>query len=407
MALTRTSFSMISGADANVLDYGAVGDGVTDDTAAIQAALDTGKSIYFPSDSVFVISDAVSPTANGQVINLNGSMLKISGSAGGITITGGLRNITVCDGEIEGEDMTGGYVIDIRTADRCTFDNLRVYNPYNFLYAEVANLVSVSNCWVNNIRGDYGVHWYGETAKRSDVMRLIGVTMSSQGSAVGIMWDGNCNTLQVQAVSIVNPSIGVHVRNTSGGWLPLFGLFDDLEIDFPESHAVKLDAGEDFYFSPLLYLHGSTTGSGIYVGAAVSQDRVIVTGGKITSHARYGIENVGIRVKVSNPIIFNNTLGNYLTPDYIYTQSLRFEVDDTGYFSSNSGNPVLSWDALDLDGYTRATNTRYFNVNGTTRMRINDSSNAVSIYVNGALKLVEVGAADSGGTGYRMLRVLN
>ena len=33
----------------NVKDFGAVGDGVTDDTAAIQNAINTGKSVYFPS----------------------------------------------------------------------------------------------------------------------------------------------------------------------------------------------------------------------------------------------------------------------------------------------------------------------------------------------------------------------
>jgi Pectate lyase superfamily protein len=68
MALTKASYSMITGAVANVLDYGATGNGTTDDTAAIQAAIDSGKDVYLPTGAYLVDPDVGLVVKNGTTI---------------------------------------------------------------------------------------------------------------------------------------------------------------------------------------------------------------------------------------------------------------------------------------------------------------------------------------------------
>lgn len=66
MSLIKVSYSMIQGAVANVLDFGAVGNGVADDTAAIQAAIDyidgLGNGVvYVPTGTYKLTSPLLMP----------------------------------------------------------------------------------------------------------------------------------------------------------------------------------------------------------------------------------------------------------------------------------------------------------------------------------------------------------
>ena len=78
---------------ANVKDYGAVGDGTTDDSVAIQAAMDSGISnVYLPSgtyriDSTLTLPDDVNLRGDGiDITTLDGSQATSSSLTGGVHI---------------------------------------------------------------------------------------------------------------------------------------------------------------------------------------------------------------------------------------------------------------------------------------------------------------------------------
>ena len=71
MSLTKVSYSMINGAYANVLDYGADSTGVTDSTTAIQAAIDAvslagGGTVYVPAGIYDITNIYLSKTMSNE-----------------------------------------------------------------------------------------------------------------------------------------------------------------------------------------------------------------------------------------------------------------------------------------------------------------------------------------------------
>lgn len=81
MALTKATYTMVTGAPVNVLDYGAKGDGVNDDTAAIQAAIDAviarqGGIVYFPdTDSFYKVTSTLDVPSTPDSVTLQGEGL--------------------------------------------------------------------------------------------------------------------------------------------------------------------------------------------------------------------------------------------------------------------------------------------------------------------------------------------
>lgn len=376
------------------------------DTVKCNAALATGKAVRCSSSS-YAITASLAFTASNQIFDLNSATLTCIGNFNLFTAGGGIQGCRAHNGMIEAAAMTGGYVASVSNADRITFSDMIVLNPFNFAFVEQANVVEFSNVWTNNIRGDYGIRWVGDATKRSDILRLIGVNLSFNSNGTGIEWDGNCHTLQAFGVTIVQPNKGIRIINTAGATAPEFGFFTNIEIDFPVSYGVEILAGESHYFGPQFYCHGSVTASGVYVAPSIPVDTVVFAGGKISGNATYGIEN-NTRVFVSNLVMSGNTDGDYLESDDAVLAAPRFELDSTFFFRrDSSGNPQIGLDANDTIGFNRAANDLFVTLASATRFQVSADDNAVRAMVGGSLVQFTAGVNDSAGTGFRALRVPN
>jgi len=81
MALTKASYAMVSGAPANLLDYGADPTGTTDSAAAFSAAFAVSNTVYVPSGSYDIASTITIPPF-GQVIGagINNTTITATGN---------------------------------------------------------------------------------------------------------------------------------------------------------------------------------------------------------------------------------------------------------------------------------------------------------------------------------------
>lgn len=102
---------------ANVVGYGAKGDGVTDDSVAIQAAINSGYGlIYFPKGTYKINTTLNITNRADSPICLMGEGWSQNGGGATTTINGN----------------TGGIVIDTTGSQYVSIDNLRIYSDSTF-----------------------------------------------------------------------------------------------------------------------------------------------------------------------------------------------------------------------------------------------------------------------------------
>jgi hypothetical protein len=172
MSLTKASFSMIDGAPLNVKDFGAVGNGAANDTAAFNAAIAAanakggtdranvpGTTIFIP-DGRYLITAALDPVTVSSVMfsgsGVGGAVLVLPTAANAFTFKGTPGVSTVVGGGIRNvkieyaSDPTGGSVASVDYAFGLSFSDITFERCGTFLRlgetsSRIAGGISVTN----------------------------------------------------------------------------------------------------------------------------------------------------------------------------------------------------------------------------------------------------------------------
>ncbi len=278
----NTEVETLSPAETDVTPqmFGAVGDGVTDDTKAIQAAIDslkeTGGTIFIPAGT-YVISDALLLYSNQSVIS-NGAVL-IQGQA----INNMMRNY---NNGIGGYDAsTSIYVFGL------TFDGGRFGENSTFLGFSHSNNVTIDHCAFRNGYGSW--HDIEINSTKNGVIKNCMFTESKRDSSMAcrIQVDcfGNYKTWPWNDGPVDNTiSDGVEIKNCA-----FFGNEKSPSIGNHSRMAVRNIQIHDNVFSDVLSVRGAVN---------------FQSGTEITAYDNTFIRcRIGVMTKTT---VYNNTFKN-------------------------------------------------------------------------------------------------
>jgi hypothetical protein len=250
----------------SVKDFGAVGDGVTDDTAAIQAALDTGGPIIIP-EGVFFISNHVYFKQDGQTLAGFGNSSVIKTQSGNVLIhANNKNNLTIRDFKLDGTGVSAGVT---NGGIHITGSNGRILNVYFYKGQQ--------RCWFHTAD-----HWLIE-----------GCTFEGTGYGV-IQQNANISSYVTVnnciARSMLSDFVELNQASPVGGEISRNWTVSNCQYSGNQSYSVA-GGTEDRFF-------GSTTVKNIIITGNQIQN----VGGDSAIHC----EAVGGETIISNNVFYNN-----------------------------------------------------------------------------------------------------
>ena len=340
MALTKAHNRMIQGSRFHVDDYGAVGDGVTDDTAAIQAAFDAAEAVrdaraetyvefgpgrvYLVSSMINVLNVSINGNGGTLLSNTPITIMRIIGN-GQMYVDFNLRFSTEQSNSAAiGLELTDG----VSQASKNTFINIVARNCYIGFYNQ-GGAAAGGSAWGNvyqNCRATnaYDWGWYfdastGATTCHFDTCQARGSDSGSQSK--GFYLNNIADIVMTNtAVDQVDDGRALEINTASQVFIDTLAL-ESCAVTTAGQHLVSLSADQVIDIKSIsnkvctydvgagnnAYILKVSTGSEVRVGSIRDVFQTVTSG---TVYKIRGSSTARVRTQ-DVPLSQVDTLGNY------------------------------------------------------------------------------------------------
>jgi hypothetical protein len=314
MSLTKATYSMIVGASNNVKDFGAVGDGVNDDTSAIQATIAasviSGSAVYIPAGTYKV---SASLNATSVFIFGEGRKSKIQATAAQFDVMTTSGQTVLQDFEINGGwngatlGLTGNGITV--TGYDVKLQNVRVqFVKQHLIYCNNAGYMSIIACNCN-AAGNSGLYIDSSAGLNSTTIHASHSSVFSDCNGYGVVINsGNLITLEN---IICENTFGIALFGNTNRNINLIGVYQEVSTN----GFLVFDAGAAGFGLTVIGCYGQ----GLTVGYSGFFTQVLMAGNTVvypndypnwTINATYGINGYIGKDKAYSGFFDNITIGD-------------------------------------------------------------------------------------------------
>lgn len=346
----------------SVKDFGAVGDGVTDDTAAIQAAINSmpaaGGTVFFPNGT-YLVNSGIALKTRVTIEGGDRNNTTIKAGAAGITVlglSGSAYNVRIRHLAVDGNNLAAKGIAILGTSNGS--------NAHH-----VIEDVLVSGCTTNNIHLKFII--YG---------RLVNV-YSSHGSpaapTTSVLLEDMLNTIYEQCVFYNGTTSTVHVLRGSENYFHKTTVYND--VAYPATQLVLIDSGHGNKFEACTF---ESQGTGNVTNSVSIQD---TTTGNCSDHSFIGCRFIGLPATKQRDIAIGVSGAVYKTL-IRDCQFIKPSAGETILLTSQAATEISG--CVDLVTYDTPTytNVSVLNNSGNSYFitpRIASTANLITNYVQG------------------------